>query len=65
MPRIHSDKDCFAAFAAISYERNSLGVDRTRTVAAFAFPFGKAGRPTFLGLGIVSELLNDEGADRG
>jgi len=60
--RIHSERDTFAAFAVISYERNSFGVDRTRTVAALAFPFGSAGRPTFLGLGIASKLLDDEGS---
>ena len=67
MPRIHSERDCFDAFAAISYERSSFGVDRTRTVALLALPFGSAGRPTLLGLdvGIIPKLLNDEGSHGG
>lgn len=50
-------------FASAFIAFRSLAVTRTRSITSLAFPFGRVGRPTFLGLGvgIASELLNNEG----
>jgi hypothetical protein len=64
--RIHSDIDCFPAFAACSKAFKFSAVKRTGTMWPFASPFGSLGRPTLLGFrcGIGFRLLNDGSAHR-
>src|SRR5258708_4675747 len=64
--RIHSDRFCLLAFAALSNVRNSSVVARMRSISALAFPLGSLGRPTGFGLGwlgIVSVLLHYGGSN--
>ena len=54
--RIHSETVCFLAFANPSNVRNSVSVTLIRKVSALALPLGRAGRPTFFGLGLGSGM---------
>jgi hypothetical protein len=46
--RIHSDRVCLLALAAVLIKRRSPGLNRTGTILALALSFGNFGRPTFL-----------------
>jgi hypothetical protein len=61
--RIQSDRLFLLALATASRRFNSSASKRIATILPLALPFGSLGRPTFLGfgVGIGSELLNDEG----
>jgi hypothetical protein len=62
--RTHSETVCLPAFAATSIAFVSRAVKRTWIMRPMASPLGSLGLPAFLGLGIgiVPEILNDEGS---
>jgi len=51
--RIHSDRDCFVAFAAFSNSFTSASCKRIGTIFALTCPFASGGRPRFFATGFL------------